>query len=218
MRKTAILFIILSFLFCFYGCKQENAYFGYVSELNQDIYVGTVGETTLTAVYGFKESPYINDGAVGKKIYCLTFKLNVIPDEIKRTVKCTFNGKEFSADFAVDAVTSEYKARIETEKEQGDFTAEFVCGSEITTFNMTSALPENCLNANGALSALQAEQQALLDAYTVDGIFKAELYMRVIMRNDYPYWYVGIASGNGALQALLLDGITGKALAIREIF
>ena len=51
-----------------------------------------------------------------------------------------------------------------------------------------------------------------------DGNFNAELYMRVIVKDQLPYWYVGFASGNEQLKALLVDGINGEVLAIREIF
>ena len=42
--------------------------------------------------------------------------------------------------------------------------------------------------------------------------------MRIFVKNDSPYWYVGIASGNGKLKALLIDGASGELLAAREIF
>ena len=42
--------------------------------------------------------------------------------------------------------------------------------------------------------------------------------MRVIVKDQLPYWYVGFASGNEQLKALLVDGINGEVLAIREIF
>ena len=42
--------------------------------------------------------------------------------------------------------------------------------------------------------------------------------VKVIVKDDKPYWYVGIASGGGNLKALLIDGFSGEVLAIREIF
>ena len=47
--------------------------------------------------------------------------------------------------------------------------------------------------------------------YFVDEVSK-------IVKEKKPYYYVGFASGNDKLKALLIDGLTGKTLAIREIF
>ena len=70
-----------------------------------------------------------------------------------------------------------------------------------------------------ALDFLYSDQQNLIKAFCDEkGAFNAEIYARIIVKNDKPFWYIGIASGNNNLKALLIDGFSGKTLAIREIF
>ena len=221
MRKFKIFTLsvfLLTVSLCTAGCERDGVYVRSVSELRQYIFIGDANGVSLTAFYGFKEFPYENDGKAGEKIYGFTFKIGVVPDEIKRTVKFSRGGKDYSADFAHDAVSGEYIAFTETDADlTGDFTVDYVCGSAVTRVDMVSVLPKNCLDYKQALAALEKKQKPLLDAYSADGAFNAEIYMRIIVREDKPYWYVGIAAGNGDLKALLVDGVSGEILAVREI-
>lgn len=218
MRRFMVLFLVFPFIFIFSGCKEQNPYVKYISDLQQDIYAGKVGDANLTATYGFREYPFLNDGTVGERVYGYVFKLDAIPDDIHRSIEFESDGKTYAANFELDKITSEYKAKIEIEKYfEQSFTVDFICGSEKTSVTLNSILPENCLDCEQALTVLEKEQNALLNAYTADGAFRAELYMRVFIRNDVPYWYVGIASGNDKLKALLIDGVSGKLIAVRDI-
>ncbi len=219
MRKFILLFLILPFAFTLCGCEEQNPYVKYVSDLQQDIYSGEIDGVHVTAVYGFREYPFINDGTAGEPVYGYVFKLDIIPDDVHRSIEFENDGKTYGAAFELDKVTSEYKARVEIEKHfENGFTVNFIRGSEKTPVTLDSVIPENCLNFEQALLILLNEQKSLIDAYTTNGVFNAELYMRVFVKNGAPYWYVGIASGNDKLKALLIDGTTGKLIAVREIF
>lgn len=219
MKKfTVILLIFCSSLWCS-GCKKENAYLAYISDLKQDVYTGQINDITVTAYYGFCEEPFINDGIAGEKVYGYTFKLDIIPDDVRRLLELSADGNTFSAVFTPDEVTSEYKAFIEIKKHfEREFTVTYICGSEKTPVTLCSLLPENCISYERALELLTEKQQPLLSAYNSDNGFNAEIYMRIFIKNDAPYWYVGIANGNGTLKALLIDGVSGELLAVREIF
>ena len=87
------------------------------------------------------------------------------------------------------------------------------------TVTMTSIIPDKTISYSTALNHLVQKQQSLVAHYTTDdGVFTAEIYARILVNDGAPYWYIGIASGNNNLKALLVDGITGEILAIREIF
>ena len=201
-----------------YACEKTARYEKYVSLLRQDIYCGNYKDLTVTAEYGFKENPFTNDACARERVYGFTFFIPVIPDEIKRTVSFTENGKTYSANFTVNEITSEYKAFIETEPiDVKGFTADIVSGSEIISVSFSSVVPANAVSYKAALSALEKEQSPLLSSFTDNGEFKAELYLKIFVKNEKPFWYVGIAYGNDRLKAFLLDGFTAETLAIREI-
>ena len=219
MKKIIVIFLILCFTLGFSGCKKENAYLTYISELKQNLYAGTANDISVTAYYGFREEPFINDGKAGEKVYGYTFKLDIIPDEIRRAVELKTDNETYSAVFTPDEITSEYKAFIEIKNHfEREFTVTYICGSEQTQITLCSIVPENCISYERALDLLTEKQQSLLNAYSSDNGFNAEIYMRIFIKNDSPYWYVGIASGHGKLKALLIDGISGELLAVREIF
>ena len=52
----------------------------------------------------------------------------------------------------------------------------------------------------------------------VNGAFGAEITLRVFVNNEKPYWYVGLVRGEHKVVALLIDGVTGDVLAIRELY
>jgi hypothetical protein len=100
-----------------------------------------------------------------------------------------------------------------------NFDAKISFGSSEEKISMTSIVPKNALPPELALEKLEKEQEALIKSFKdSEGNFNAEIYMRILVKDNKPYYYVGFASGKDKLKALLVDGITGKTLAIREIF
>ena len=41
--------------------------------------------------------------------------------------------------------------------------------------------------------------------------------MRIIVKKEKPYWYIGLINQDGTTKALLVDGFSGEVLAIRKI-
>ena len=83
---------------------------------------------------------------------------------------------------------------------------------------MKSTLPKNTISYTKALTCLQKSQAELLKTYyDSNGNFNAEITLRVLVKDSHPYWYVGLSNANGT-KALLLDGLTGKVLAVKDIF
>lgn len=218
MLKKVLFAAVALCCILFSGCATTSAYERYVSDLREDILVGENGDLILTAEYGFRESPFVADGKIGERVYGLTFRLNVVPDEIKRTVKFVKDNKEYSADFAYDAVSGTYKAYAETGAGcESSLSGTLFCGSESLNFELRSEKPENCLSHKDALIALERNQKNLLDAYTSDGIFNAELYVKIFIKSGKPYWYMAIVGDSKSLKACLIDGVSGEVLAVRDV-
>ena len=223
MKKIiSILCLILcfSFIFCF-GCKQKNPLVDCVSELRCDIFEGKSQNFSIKCSYGFKETPYKNDALVGQKVYMLCFRLlDKELDGATYVLSFDFNGQTYTKEFKLNPVSHAMTCEIEVDDfNLKQFPIKVSYGSITEEINLLSILPEKTIDYLTALNYLYNDQKNLINAYIdKDGNFKGEIYVRVIVKNQHPYYYVGIASGADNLKALLIDGLTPKVLAIREIF
>lgn len=214
--------LVLSvFAVFFVGCKNENPLYEHVSELRCCIFEGTSENFHLKSCYGFRETPYNNDGAIGSKVWSLVFKLeNKETENATYLLNFSFNDVDYELNFKLNPVTHSVTASVEIENfDCKDFSVTVSSGSLSETVIMKNTVPEKTMDYKGALDQLYTNQKELVNAYTdKDGNFNAEIYARIVVKNQKPYWYVGFASGNGNLKALLIDGFSGETLAIREIF
>ena len=220
--KKIVNFILMvvfacSFLAVQSGCEESSWLLPYVSELKKDIYVGDSQEFNLKAYYGYKESPYASDGKIESHPYTLTFLL-LDAEESQTTyfltIPCMNDCRlEFTKNNTGKLVSS-----VEIEDfNQNSFDVKLQFSSQNIDIKMHSIVPENCLDIDSVLKKIQAEQSNLINNYVLDSKFDAEIYARVIVKDDKAYWYVAFASKDG-LKAFLVDGVSGEVLAIREVF
>ncbi len=219
--KKPLICAFLCFCLLFFGCKSEDPYLAYVSEARRDIFSGQSDNYDISAFLTEKEYPYLNDGIVGEKGVFLEFRLNnPLIDGVKRSIAFSVGDDSYSADFAVNEVTGVYGATAEI----ADFTGKslsvsVICGEKNETVILTSEVPENALSFKDALKKLSEGNPELLALYkTPEGVFDGEIRLKILLKNGKPYWYAGLCNKKGKLKALLLDGITGETLAVREIF
>ena len=223
MKKFLSIFIaVISILSIFlFGCTKVNPLISAVSELRCDLFEGSGEHFNLKACYGFKETPFNNDAKVSEKVYALTFRLSdKETDGATYTVSLYFDEKNYKADFKLNPVTDCVTAFIEIDGfNQKEFAVTVSSGGTSENIILSSIVPDGTIDYKTALDYLLSNQSELIKVYTDnDGNFNAEIYARIVVKNGAPYWYVGIASGEGNLKALLIDGFTGETLAIREIF
>ena len=223
IKVTALLFSIftLSLSVFIVGCASSDQLSNHLSELKSDIFYGESQNYTIKASYGFIETPYVNDGAVKTIENTLSFRLvGKESDNTSYSVTLSFNGKDYKSDFKFHPVNDTLSATIIIDDfNQKEFSVNIVSASLSEKVVLKSILPKDTLDYKTALNHLNKEQASLIKSYLdADGNFTAEIYMRVLVKDEKPYYYVGFASGNDKLKALLVDGLTGKTLAIREIF
>ena len=221
--KKLLLFLlpILCLPFLFTGCKSENALIPHVSELRRDLFQGESEHFSIKAGYGFKEQPFVNDGKVGSTLSLLTFRLlDKETDSVSYSIAFVFNQAEYHGVFKLNPITHSITCAIEIDNfNLKEFTVKISFGTESEEVLIKSIVPENTISYLTALDVLEKEQRSLISHYTnSNGEFLAEIYLRVLVKDGAPYWYVGFASGLDKLKALLIDGISGEILAIREIF
>lgn len=214
---ASVLLIVSAFL-C--GCKQENELTRYVSELRCDIFSCESEKYDISAAYGFKEEPFCNDGKVGTRVYRLSFTLKGAEAEAAdRSIAMTYNGEEYKSAFNLNPLTGVLCAYMEIDGfSLKEFNAEIVTGAEKENVLFKSQLPDNTMTFSAALSSVEKNQPTLIQNYrNDDGEFTAEIYARVIVKDNAAFWYIGFAEGNDKLKAILVNGATGEILAVREI-
>lgn len=222
LKKTIKIFCLFLITFSIFSlsCKSTNPLYSAVSELRSELYSGNSENYKLEACYGFKETPYSNDAKVSEKVYALIFRLfDKETDGAAYSIAIIHDGKNYSADFKLNPVTHTVTARIEIENFTAkQFTATLKKAQESEEITFKSIVPENTMSYRAALNCLSEEQTALIARYTDEnGNFNAEIHARIVVKNERPYWYIGIVGGD-SLKALLIDGFDGKTLAMREIF
>ncbi len=219
MKKIFAFILIIFSLFSFSACKRQDGLEIYVSELRSNVYSGQSDDLTLKASYGYKENPYQNDGKVGTLHPLLIIKL--IGKETTQstyTVSFEFNNQNYTADFKLSPVSHSLIATFEIENFNLDeFNVNLSCGDNLHTVKMQTTIPKGTITYIKALECLEKSQPQLIKAFSNDDGFDAEIYARIIVKNDKAYWYIGLARGNDLLKALLIDGKSGEVLAIREI-
>lgn len=221
MKKfTAIFFVSLIICFCAMNsyCKKEEGLETYVSEARTLSYVGSSDDFTLKANYGYKENPFEKDGKVGEKVYALTFKLDGISlSPSTYYLSFDYNETQYKDKFTLSA-SNGYSVSFEiNDFSSKEFEVNIICGSTLQNIKLTSIVPENTLSYTEALNKLKESQSELIGVYYEAEEFNAEIYARILVKEDKPYWYIAFATKDD-LKALLVDGFTGEVLAIRNVF
>ncbi len=208
-RVLSFCFLCIILSFSLYGCSGENLTDNVV-ELRENVFSGDYNGTKVSASYGFKKTE-------GYKEYLLTFMLPFDIISGTTSVKLNFNEQEYLATFSLSEITGNYLAKVSVEDFNiNEFTCTISVGNEHTEVKMVSEVPPNACNCAKALEYLQKNQPELLDLYRENGVFTANLTVRVIGKKEKCYYYIGIEK-NGSIKALLIDGFTGEVLAIRDI-
>lgn len=202
----------------FSACAKDNALASNVSDLRSAVYEGTSEYFSLSASYGFREEPFIQDGIACNRVYKLKIKLkNKQLDPATYYVKLDFSGVEYKTVFSLNA-TGGYLAEFEIENfDLKEFTVLVSVGDKSESVTLASVVPDNALAFTEALEFLQKNKPELINAYQVDGNFSAEIYARILVKDNHPYWYIGFAKTD-TLKAFLIDGFSGEVLAIRSVF
>ena len=212
IKKISYLVFAFTFLTAslfFAACKEENYLINYVNETRTDIYRGENEKYPLKAYYGKKD---------GKNQLTLFLNKNET-DENSVFAELPSNGEKIRKEFTFDPVKNALCAIFPTDNfTEKEFTVSIFCGSEKVDVILKSIVPENSLSLNDVLSVLSKNQKTLINNYFKDGVMNGKICARILVKDDYPYWYIGITDENGKLTAFLTDGIDGSVKAVREIF
>lgn len=220
-KRLSLLLTILCLLCFFTACSKPFSLEQNVSQLRLELFEGENENFSLKASYGFIETPFVNDGKVGTKVNQLNFKLLNKETDVAEHVLClNYNGVSYKSPFKFDPLTHSMTASIKLDHfNLKEFDVEIRTASSVQTISMKSILPLDTMDYKTALKSLVNNQPELINNYRTDGnAFNGELYVRIVVKDQKAYWYIGIATGNEQLKALLIDGKNGDVLAVRDIF
>lgn len=196
----------------FISCKQQdNTLLSNVTEVRTEVFCGTSQNYTLKAGYGYNDN---------QNNYVLTIKLvGNYTDNVTYSVKFTHENKQYQKDFTFHPVKCNLYAEFYiNDFNLKEFTVEIIKENSCEQVLLKSELPEKTLTHHEVLRCLKDNQPDLIKYFSDEnGNFNGKITLRVLVKNNHPYWYVGISSETKNLKALLVDGHSGEILAIREV-
>lgn len=221
MKKHLLVFLLCFISLFSFACDKQPALLKSVSELVERVWEAKSDAYIVKAQFGYCETPYQPDGAVGSVAYGLILKLT--PKETVENAEyrasLQLGETPYEVTFALDPVRHKLTATVPVDSCPPDRFAIVIARAETEDhLELSCPLPENALTKEQALEALETNQGDLLDSYRTNGAFGAEITLCVFVNNEKPYWYVGLVRGEHKVVALLIDGVTGDVLAIRELY
>lgn len=217
MKRIINLFlaIILTFsCLLIVGCQKANPLEANVVELRSNVYQAQSETYRLKASYGFKTDEKNN------KIYTLTVYLyDRLTDNATYSLSFIYGGTNYQQTFTLNPLKNVLTLEFQIENfNEKSFEATLISSSFAEKIVFNSTVPSGTIDYKKALEHFQADQKTLIENRTENSEFTAKIVMRIVVKEDKAYWYVGIIEKDGSLKALLLDGLSGKTLAIREVF
>lgn len=223
MRKINVFLACLVAImssFTLFGCKNSPDFSKYVTELRQNIYYGETENYKVKCFYGFREAPFIIDGNKGDKVYGLTFRL-LDKELISSSYTLNFKYKDFNfrTAFKLNEVSNALEAFIELKDfAENSFSIDVSSASFVENVTLSSIVDSKALDYKSALNKLYSSSPSLINNYCNDnGEFLGEIHMRIIVKDNLSYWYIGLVNEQGDLKALLMNANTGEVLAIRNV-
>lgn len=237
VKKLLIFSILLAPCFSFTSCgKKQFTPLNFVSELRDNVLYAEcksadddvddenkdVDETenfTLTVHSVLRENPYVSDGLKGDTVRLTTFY---------------FSAKDGSDPYSIRYETAETSGGGATSYDDVKKTYYYTCdldSSLLTSlraivtnertnrtyeFNAKSVKSERTLSSAQILDALFAAQTEKLSELRKENDFSGEIRLRLLYSDGKTYYYAGIVNREKDTISYLLDGETGKILAVRE--
>ena len=215
MKKHSLLFALPLFLLpLFTGCGGTD-YYGYVSEIKEDIFLARAEEFTLSLSCVSREYPYISDGipSPSSKVVEISLTGETLASSYEVYVlgenpvggEMTF--RTYAGDYFFSVGVNEfYTSEVELRVERNGQSVEVVA---------TSVKNEKTISPREALDrAVEAEKETIKSMTNNEG-FEGEFYIR-LLRRESNYYYVGIINRQGGVISLLIDSESGEILARRQ--
>jgi hypothetical protein len=210
MKKIIYISAALCALFAFLpACSKKIDYFSYVSEIRKGVYIYEDDSLAIKLHYSQRESPYLTDGIKGEmNDVCEVFvTLQNTPDEVYVTL--ANGGGEMSY---MSVTKSFYLSLPLSYDEKEKISVELEIDGNKKSYEVANVLYDGVIDAKTALTCVQEYDGQLFENLSTKGYFNGEIYIRLLY-DDGCFYYVGVTDRNGATNAYLVDGESGRIIA-----
>lgn len=229
MKKKLILLVLLVVLVCafFVGCDKgtkDTTILDAVSELRQDVLVGSSDNFSVKLCVGKKEEPYIADGKAGNvqsNLEVTVVLKKEMPDVTEFQYKLSLGERTSEGILKANLFGDAYNINLKNFEFNGEKVTLMIKGGEVEeTIELKSVLSENMIKHDEALKLATEELQTHIDQLIVDKKLQAEVHVKLINSasnvNSKYYWYVVFIKADGKNMAVLIDPET-KEIAVKKI-
>ncbi len=210
------IFLLLLPLLLLGACKEKVNYFDYVSELRSNIFLAETEDFSLRIYAVEKETPYVMDG-IPQEV-SPRFEAYLVAPSGDQTVNLRFekDGENMGGEMSYDNVKCEYFYSCTLDVSAlKEIPCTVTYGDKEVALTAISVLTDTTLAPKTVLGKIVEENAELFSSLTDDFGFAGEIYLRLI-HEDSAYYYIGVISREGKVNAFLMNAETGKILAKRE--
>lgn len=211
MKKLFCVLFSLICLFTLCSCNSDSKYTPYISQIRTDVFVGEGENYSLQVFSEQKEIPFINDTVAGEKHNVLTVRILNCNNPLK--IKVSYADEELIADTEYNAHAMSMTASFEVLSFPKDTLTVEIEGEFNEKIECVSKLKSDTISPLTALNNVISAKGDFIKSITDNGELKAEIYLRLLVENDYNFYYVGFGLGSNKITAFLLDGKTGEIIA-----
>lgn len=211
---AAILFLLAAVLF---GCTTENGMTGLVSEYKSEIYTAQSDGATLQASFSEREYPYAADGVVSDKSEYFEIRATLPDNTLTYTVSFAVGGKEYGGEMNYDSVKQQFTFSQSIKKPQEEEIAFTVAaeGENAPVYALTAKrLAGERIGLTELLEKVCDSQKEIFTQFSGTK-FEGEIYVRLMVHQDKPYYYIGFIDKSGNCLSFLADAASGEVLASR---
>ena len=218
MKKLITILLTLTLLVFPLSCKKPKPYLSKISQLRENVYLGSKEDFRLTLYPESRENPLENDGVVGKTEKVLIFKLDFSSSDFEyENCKITFNlgGKSYNGVFEYKPLSTFLYASVTVESlPQNELTVNLSLDEKSVGLTLLPQKNSNSISADEAISKI-CDSESNCEAFLNSD--KGEIRIRLIDNDGYDYWYVGLLDGEKTV-SYLIDGETGEIIAKKDDF
>lgn len=216
MKRTLLPILMTFVLLPLVTACGKYDYSAHISDERSDLFCAETEEFSLTVACVEREYPFLCDGKCAPRSKTVEATLT---EKTKTGAEYEFyflEDEPKGGEMSFRSVSGDYYYSRGTETfPTGSLSLRVVKDGTPCDLIATSVKTPSTLSPSDALSRAETAERDYFKALIRDGVFRAELHVR-LLRRDKNYYYVGVVDEEGKTLSLLLDAETGNVLASRR--
>lgn len=194
------------------GCSKETDYIQYISERRENIYLYDNDGTQIKIYCSQRETPFITDGIKGNM--CSVTEIFVSLPESANEV--TLSLGDICGEMSYRSVENDFYLSCSDVLSGESVRAEITADGRSAEYELFSVLYDGVITCDEAAGCVAESEREKLESMTENGIFRGEIFVRLIYDGSC-YYYVGICDRDGGISAYLLNGESGRIIAVKSL-